>query len=201
MHGRVLDARHAHLKLRGPHLAITCALHQILKHGCTTSTQQLIHLQCRWVECMSMDACAAMGEHRREHTRERSDGQAQMAENRPNAHATRSAAAYLVGIRVLVERAELMARPLRHPPSRPISQLMTKMTPASFWFAPFPSPGCWYLVGELASRAIPQTRSVANPTGIDRPEGPTATGGPGATIGRNGGLGHVTSGGVRSVAF
>ena len=40
-----------------------------------------------------MDACAAMGEHRREHTRERSDGQAQMAENRPNAgapHATRS---------------------------------------------------------------------------------------------------------------
>ena len=80
MHGRVLDARHAHLKLRGPHLAITCALHQILKHGCTTSTQQLIHLQCRWVECMSMDACAAMGEHRREHTRERSDGQAQMAE-------------------------------------------------------------------------------------------------------------------------
>ena len=27
-----------------------------------------------------MDACAAMGEHRREHTRERSDGQAQMAE-------------------------------------------------------------------------------------------------------------------------
>lgn len=42
-----------------------------------------------------MDACAAMGEHRREHTRERSDGQAQMAENRPNAgapHATRSSA-------------------------------------------------------------------------------------------------------------
>ena len=127
MHGRVLDARHAHLKLRGPHLAITCALHQILKHGCTTSTQQLIHLQCRWVECMSMDACAAMGEHRREHTRERSDGQAQLAENRPNAgvqHTTRSAA-------YLRESGSSSS-------ASKYALLMTKMAPASSGPRPFP---------------------------------------------------------------
>ena len=37
MHGR---SRDAHLKLRDPLLAITCALQQIVKHCCTTSMQQ-----------------------------------------------------------------------------------------------------------------------------------------------------------------
>ena len=136
-----------------------------------------------------MDACAAMGDTDASIRASAATGK----HNWPRTVRMRErhdalSGILLVGIRFLFERIQVRALD-----DRDGSRL--------FWSAPFPSPGCWYLVGELASRAIPQTRSVANPTGIDRPEGPTATGGLGATIGRNGGLGHVTSGGVRSVAF
>ena len=131
-----LDARHAREKPRctpqadrsapGNHVCYTAgceaSLHDVDKN------RNLIHLQCQWVECMSMDACAAMGEHRREHTRERSDGQAQLAENRPNAgvpHTDALSAAYLreSGSSSSASKYAL---------------LMTKMAPASSGPRPFP---------------------------------------------------------------
>ena len=81
MHGR---SRDAHLKLRDPLLAITCALQQIVKHCCTTSMQQKVDSPAVPVGGVyEHGRLCSDGRHRREHTRERSDGQAQMAENRP----------------------------------------------------------------------------------------------------------------------
>ena len=121
MHGR---SRDAHLKLRDPLLDITCALQQIGKHCCTTSMQQKLDSPAVPVGGVyEHGRLCSDGRHRREHTRERSDGQAQLAENRPNAgapHTTRSSG-ILEGIRFLFEH--------RH---------MTKMAPASSGPRPFP---------------------------------------------------------------
>ena len=75
MHGR---SRDAHLKLRDPLLAITCALQQIVKHCCTTSMQQKLDSPAVPVGGVyEHGRLCSDGRHRREHTRERSDGQAQ----------------------------------------------------------------------------------------------------------------------------
>ena len=126
MHGR---SRDAHLKLRDPLLDITCALQQIEKHCCTTSMQQKLDSPAVPVGGVyEHGRLCSDGRHRREHTRERSDGQAQLAENRPNAgvpHTDALSAAYLreSGSSSSASKYAL---------------LMTKMAPTSSGPRPFP---------------------------------------------------------------